>query len=471
VKDVADNNHVGKIIYNFESTAVQSWINAEEARLLDLSFPEFLVALKKKFLPHSWEDELVQDQIIPQNTTDFLTWVNNVHNANDELGAAKLLYHIPDNRFHLHLILRLSDGMKHLYKANNGTVPGTTQGMLDTITDFEEWMECLQLLEQDLQASRAGWVAHAAKASNMLCDSSIPNIDSTPNVPTTPYTTPLKPLTEDKKTLLRQHLGCYKCHVFYAGHLGRNCTNARPTLEDCKKVMAVYAAKAKIAYDKIRVASQTVSTTITAIFEADAVFEDSESNGDSEEFVDANEVDEYVPSPFALPQHLRWTCCIDAPATCTPTPVDALIDHGSSPVLISSELADILCLTARPLFKSLSVSGAFTKKNDSMTPLVLTHYCRLLIQSPDALWHSRVINAIICPELHTDSILGLDFLVRNKIVVDAELQTVIEKDSGYDLLHPPNPMLHHQTIKKSPGECHKLKAKQIKAGQRSTRKT
>lgn len=66
VKDVAAADHVGKIIYNFESTAVQSWINAEEACLVALSFPDFLVAFKKKFLPCSWEDELVQDQIMTQ---------------------------------------------------------------------------------------------------------------------------------------------------------------------------------------------------------------------------------------------------------------------------------------------------------------------------------------------------------------------------------------------------------------------
>ena len=175
-------------------------------------------------------------------------------------------------------------------------------------------------------------------------------------------------------------------------------------------------------------------------------------------------------SPFALPQHLNWTCCIDAPATCAPTPVEALIDHSSSPVLISSELAEILCLTARPLFKSLSVSGAFTKNNNSATPLILMHYCRLSIQSLAALWHSRVMNTIICPELHMDLILGLDFLVKNKIVVDAELRTVIAKDSGYDLLNPPDPKLHCRPIRKSPPERCKLEVQQIKEGQTTTQK-
>jgi hypothetical protein len=120
---------------------------------------------------------------------------------------------------------------------------------------------------------------------------------------------------------------------------------------------------------------------------------------------------------------------------------------------------------------SLSVSGAFTNSKNASTPLVLTHYCRLSIQSPDAIWHSRIINAIICPQLHTDLILGLDFLVRNKIVVDAELRTVIAKESGYDLLNPPDPKLHRHNTQKSPHQRCKLEAQQIKAGQTSARKT
>ena len=151
-----------------------------------------------------------------------------------------------------------------------------------------------------------------------------------------------------------------------------------------------------------------------AVFSGGAMFDDSESGEAGEEWVDANEAEEYMNSPFDLPAHLLWTCCLDAPATCAPTPVNTLIDHGSSPVLISRNLAEIL-------FKPLLVSGAFTKKRRSPETLELTHYCKLSIQSPDALWHSHTVNAIICPELYTDLILGLDFLTKNKIVVDTNL--------------------------------------------------
>ena len=66
---------------------VQSWVLADEDRLVTLSFKVFMTEFKLKFLARSWEDELVQDQIAFQSTTPFLTWVHKVRNANDELHA------------------------------------------------------------------------------------------------------------------------------------------------------------------------------------------------------------------------------------------------------------------------------------------------------------------------------------------------------------------------------------------------
>ena len=222
MKDVAAADCVSKIIYNFESTAVQSWISANEACLVSLQFPEFVITLKKKFLPRTWENDLVQEQIMVQGLTNLLTWVNKVWNANDELRAASSPYHIPDNHFCLHLLPCLSDGMKHLYKANNRIAPGTTKGMLDAIADFDDWLKCLELLELDLQAAcGTTWVVHATKASNVLKDSNIVNMTMTAPNNATAYVplTALPPLTDPEKDLLRLHQGCFKCCIFYVEHI------------------------------------------------------------------------------------------------------------------------------------------------------------------------------------------------------------------------------------------------------------
>ena len=235
-------------------------------------------------------------------------------------------------------------------------------------------------------------------------------------------------LTQPEKDLLDLHQGCYRCCTFYAGHFSCTCTADRPSLETCKKVTAAYAAKAKAAFEK-------KSTPVVA-----AVFgEDMDEDFTDEDLVDSNEFNEYVPpQPIPpLPEHLWWDCCIDAPFTCPPSPMRVLIDHGAPPVLISDDTVELYGLVCRTLFKPYAVSAAFVPGQATAKPVLLTEYCRLNVSSLDARWKSRTLNAIICPNLQADVILGLDFLVRNKIVVDAELRTVIAKETGFDLLHPP----------------------------------
>ena len=61
--------------------------------------------------------------------------------------------------------------------------------------------------------------------------------------------------------------------------------------------------------------------------------------------------------------------------------------------------------------------------------------------------------------------------MKNKIVVNAELWTILAKESRYDLLNPPDPKLHQHPVTRSPAQHRKLEAQQIKAGQNDARKT
>ena len=117
------------------------------------------------------------------------------------------------------------------------------------------------------------------------------------------------------------------------------------------------------------------------------------------------------------------------------------------------------------MFKPFSVSGASIdgkRTSDSS----LTEYCKVHLQSPDAVWKSKVVNAVICPILQTEIILGLDFLAKNRIVVDAELRTMIAKGKGYDLLNP-LPVIPPQ-LKLTPLERRKAEVRAIKSGQLNT---
>jgi hypothetical protein len=140
-------------------------------------------------------------------------------------------------------------------------------------------------------------------------------------------------LTQAERDLLKAHEGCYRCRNFYAGHFSRDCpigADGRPTQETCKNVNLPAALKAKAA--QVGNASSSHQSTVIAV-----VFD---NNSDDNAVFDDEDLDKYVPEPFSFPDHLWWDCCVDAPATCAPTPFRALIDHGCPPVLISSDLAD-----------------------------------------------------------------------------------------------------------------------------------
>ncbi|KAF8237977.1 hypothetical protein L208DRAFT_1244428 [Tricholoma matsutake] len=236
-----------------------------------------------------------------------------------------------------------------------------------------------------------------------------------------PFTAKLTQLEHD---VLKAHRGCFHCRLFYAGHYSPGCplgANGRPTPEACKNVTLASALKAKAAFEA------NLPTVVAAVFG---------ENSDKDFAMDEDEADEYMSMPLSLPLHLWWDCCIDGPMTCAPTLIRALIDHGSPPVLILSEFVDILGLVCHKLYQPFPVTSAFINAHRNLDAS-LSEYCKLRLQSPDSSWKAKVVNAIICPNLYMDVILGLDFLSKNKIILDTELRTAIAKETQYDLLNPP----------------------------------
>jgi hypothetical protein len=113
--------------------------------------------------------------------------------------------------------------------------------------------------------------------------------------------------------------------------------------------------------------------------------------------------------PLQTP-HLRWNCLLDGPAVTSPIPVSALIDHGSSLVLIGEELVSKLRLRRRKLTKPLPITLAMSQDKDSV---VLSHYVKLACTSLDRVYTSRTVRAIVAPNLCTPLLLGGPFLKHN----------------------------------------------------------
>ena len=68
--------------------------------------------------------------------------------------------------------------------------------------------------------------------------------------------------------------------------------------------------------------------------------------------------------------------------------------------------------------------------------LELNEWVKLQLYDTNSWWTSKTVRAIVAPGLCSPVILGLPFLSHNRIVIDHHACTVINKESGFDLLNP-----------------------------------
>jgi Reverse transcriptase (RNA-dependent DNA polymerase)/Aspartyl protease len=139
-------------------------------------------------------------------------------------------------------------------------------------------------------------------------------------------------------------------------------------------------------------------------------------------------------SPFHVP-HLYWRCLTSGRDHEFPISFEALIDHGSSSVLIRDSFVNDLGLKRRRLSIPFSAELAM-ENNGQKVEVHFSEYVKLQLHDPSSLWSSKSVRAIIAPSLCAPMILGLPFLSHNNIVVDASARSAINKNSGFDLLNP-----------------------------------
>lgn len=247
-------------MYNFEGSSLQSWVNTNQAQLTGLSFTQFLLEFRKKFLPPTWQDNLIATQISMQSVKPFLMGTEAVHEANAELGIAKSSYFIEEDKLCTHFVPRLSPALKASYGTSN------THLDLDKITDLNEWVKRIHLLDVELKNKQAEWLKiviegcqTTAKARGILCNSTavnsgMPSYTTTPAPSTTALAGTSTPrLTQAKHNLLKAHHGCFRCCIFYTEHVTPDCLlgpKECPSPEACKNVTLTNALKAKAAFKK-----------------------------------------------------------------------------------------------------------------------------------------------------------------------------------------------------------------------------
>jgi hypothetical protein len=106
---------------------------------------------------------------------------------------------------------------------------------------------------------------------------------------------------------------------------------------------------------------------------------------------------EGTTSPLHIP-HLYWHCLTSGKDQEFPIPFKALIDHGSSPVLICESLANDLGLHHRLLCSPFSAKLAM-ENDGKKIQIQFSKYVKLQLHDPSALWSSKSVHTIVAPGL------------------------------------------------------------------------
>jgi hypothetical protein len=112
--------------------------------------------------------------------------------------------------------------------------------------------------------------------------------------------------------------------------------------------------------------------------------------------------------------------------------------HTSHMDLIDSEHTKRLGLEQRKLDRPERIELAMQPGEDRKG-IELSHYVKLHLHDPSGAWTPCSICTFVAPNLCSPVVLGLPFLSRNKIVIDHDERTAINKLGDFDLLNPKTP--------------------------------
>lgn len=235
-KDVAEADQVRRVYTAFKDHRIRDWIAAERGRILGLSFEEFVMEIKEKYLAPDWEEELrirIYAAIFDPAKKTFWNFACQLQKLNSLLvGTGSYL---DNDSMRTQLEVKMDPSLRQLYKSEK----------LSSEKDFQKWLESIRLIDntrhfsEKRQREIADEAVRAAKkpllssskhnASSQRANSGSASASSlaTPRVPA---------LTTDERKLLGANEGCFKCRIPFAGHLSRDCKNGFPDASNYKPV-------------------------------------------------------------------------------------------------------------------------------------------------------------------------------------------------------------------------------------------
>jgi hypothetical protein len=466
-KKIPADDQVSLIIGGILDSRAADWISADRNCLIALSFDSFMIEFRTNYLAEDWEEDTLWELLsMTQGTNSFWDFAVAIQSKNSLLRDTTS--HLPNDKLHQ----QIGAGMELRLSKK------VSSEKLNQVADFRKWLNEVKRCDEALRAEREEYERIAKENRDV---SRRANTPSDPSSHRTPYTSssaiPSVPrkqcpkLLDSERKLLNDNEGCVKCRHFFVNHRAAECPNDFPNLATYKTLVQADVDRVKRNRSK-RVATVTATTLpedvssssmetpphpVAAVLgmsrnpiayvtpNASSVL-DRSFNGDSNSISTFSVSNPSSPkattslkdaSPLHV-SHLYWCCLTSSNNDDFPLTFDALIDHGSSTVLISEEYVCKLGLRRKCLLKPYTAELAM-ENNGQKVEVEFSEYVKLQLHDPSSYWSLKTARAIVAPGLCSPMILGLPFLSHNDIVVDASARTVIDKKCGFDLLHPVAP--------------------------------
>ncbi|KAJ8520332.1 hypothetical protein ONZ45_g2797 [Pleurotus djamor] len=446
LKKVAEDDRVGVALCCIKDPVLRTWIAGNRTDILSWSWEDFVFRFRMKALDRGWEDKLKTELCgIHQGKLSFDEFQNSLRALNSLLAGTRQF--MSDDELRTQLAAHLHPDLAER----------CSYQQLGLITEFDDWVHQVDMADRELRMERErinrliqetqklNFRSSSAHSSGTHRVAAVDNDSSRAREPRVPK------LTQDERALLHEHNGCTYCRKFYAGH--RRCQNwpdAR-TYKTLTWEMAQQARKlnrsgknvAAVSVDPVPEASTSGSTADEEVVYYDvdgivaAVAAAPASNKASSyvcEFLSAAIPTPACPiplteepplAPLATPQ-LTWDCHLFCPDSNSSHPCNgALIDDGSSVVLIKESFADALGLKRRRLRRPVPLGSAFSGVSSD---ILLHDFVAIVPHNSDYTFRSAVtLQAIVSPSLCTDVILGGPFIRANRLLVDLDKNSCIAR--------------------------------------------
>ncbi|KAJ2913860.1 hypothetical protein MD484_g6573, partial [Candolleomyces efflorescens] len=451
-KGIKEEDQVRRIINScFHDNRIIHWIDGNRERLEALTFTAFMKEFRDEWLEHEWARKLDSKlRVMRQKNRTFREWYNDFYSQvllltgtseekSDE-EIRRLVYSLMDEHLRSRADLERIRGLSTLKQWTNALVTEDRAIRTDIAHMRRRFNEGHNVANNN---------------NNRTNTRSAPNSGTTNGTADNARSRPPQ-LTQEEKTLLDDHDGCYRCREFYVGHRSNACSSGYPDGTNYVPLTVARArsdaTKRNVKFGskmKIRDAGKGKTVAATTVI-SDGELEDVEevtvsAISGAVDYESDSDVSPLLPERVSAPS-IAWKGLVWDGDSLPSKAADCLLDCGSQLILISDSFAKSAGLVPVSLPRPIKINVAIPSLDTSSAPsalkkekeLVYNTAVPLSLSSVDHVWSSVQTFAVVVPKLvdNRDVILGLPWLMKNKIVMDYERRSAVAKGSGYDLLNP-----------------------------------